>query len=282
MKHLFLIVYCLFSGYLFCQESIEFNVFFDYDKSSLNRKNTVSLDSIKLYKEKIKMIYIYGYTDFSGASDYNKELSQKRANTVKDYLLIYGFNKDIIKICEGKGVFENSNEKDANSLIDKGIREHRVVKIICDMSVPKPVKKEVPKKELVKQEAPKPTPKPTIDIEKVKVGENIVFKDILFVGGTPIFRDVAQQALQELFLLMQKNPNLEIEIEGHICCNTDDYEELSTKRAKAVFDFLVEHGIDKSRMTYVGYGATRKKYPNDQTEAEHAGNRRVEIKILTK
>jgi outer membrane protein OmpA-like peptidoglycan-associated protein len=90
---------------------------------------------------------------------------------------------------------------------------------------------------------------------------------------------------------MRKYPDLKIEIQGHICCalqGEDGYDhglknnQLSLNRAKVVYLFLVRNGIDKNRMTYKGFGASRKRFPEEKTKQEQELNRRVEIKIIEK
>jgi outer membrane protein OmpA-like peptidoglycan-associated protein len=52
-------------------------------------------------------------------------------------------------------------------------------------------------------------------------------------------------------------------------------------RAKAVYDFLVKKGIDAKRLTYKGFGSS-KKLVEEVTEIDRITNRRVEIKIVNK
>jgi len=80
---------------------------------------------------------------------------------------------------------------------------------------------------------------------------------------------------------MNDNPNIKIEISGH----TDNIgsaaynQKLSESRAKAVVDYLIEHGIDRSRLSYMGYGFEKPIAPNDTEEGRQL-NRRVEFKIV--
>ena len=80
---------------------------------------------------------------------------------------------------------------------------------------------------------------------------------------------------------MTINPALRIEIEGHTDNQgTDEYNlELSMKRAQAVYNYLLEHGISADRLTYKGYGESKPVSPND-TEEGRALNRRTEIRIM--
>ena len=80
---------------------------------------------------------------------------------------------------------------------------------------------------------------------------------------------------------LNENKNIKVEILGYT--DNDANEEynlkLSENRAKAVVEYLISKGIDKSRLTYKGYGAINPVAPND-TETNKAKNRRVEFKII--
>lgn len=65
------------------------NVYFDFNKSTLNAKEKSKLDTVsKLIKEskEIKAVDIAGYADSIGKDGYNKNLSARRAKNVKTYL----------------------------------------------------------------------------------------------------------------------------------------------------------------------------------------------------
>lgn len=127
--------------------------------------------------------------------------------------------------------------------------------------------------------------------KSTKVGEHIVLRHIHFYGGRHAFLPQAYPALDDLLETMQKVPALQIEIQGHICCQEGEGDQidfdsgepvLSVTRAKAVYDFLVENGIDKSRMSYVGLAHKFPIIKEEANEEEATINRRVEIKILKK
>lgn len=60
---------------------------FDFNKSTLTAQAKANLDKlVKVLKKYPTNIVIYGYTDSSGADDYNLKLSQQRAEAVKSYL----------------------------------------------------------------------------------------------------------------------------------------------------------------------------------------------------
>ena len=74
---------------------------------------------------------------------------------------------------------------------------------------------------------------------------------------------------------------MKISIQGHTnALGTDDYNlNLSQSRAKVVFDFLTEKGIDEKRLSYEGFGEL-KPIENNDTEIGKRKNRRVEFLIL--
>lgn len=63
-------------------------------------------------------------------------------------------------------------------------------------------------------------------------------------------------SLDELVKLLNLNPNVTIELSSH--CDfrgSDSYNRrLSQRRAEAVVNYLIEHGIEEERLTAVGYG----------------------------
>jgi outer membrane protein OmpA-like peptidoglycan-associated protein len=72
-----------------------------------------------------------------------------------------------------------------------------------------------------------------------------------------------------------------VEVQGHTDDRGgDDFNlQLSQRRADAVRQYLIEHGIDAARVVARGYGLSRPRVSN--TNADHrAQNRRVEIHIL--
>lgn len=87
--------------------------------------------------------------------------------------------------------------------------------------------------------------------------------------------------LNEVYAFLKKNPKVVIEIGGHT--NTippHEYcDRLSTLRAKSVAEYIINQGIDPSRVTYKGYGKRKPLIDSRSLEARKK-NQRVEIKIL--
>ena len=74
-----------------------------------------------------------------------------------------------------------------------------------------------------------------------------------------ILQPGSDKVLLEIVKLLQQDPGLKLEIQGHTDnVGSDDYNlELSQKRAATVMDFLINHGIAADRLVAKGYGASK-------------------------
>jgi outer membrane protein OmpA-like peptidoglycan-associated protein len=137
-----------------------------------------------------------------------------------------------------------------------------------------------------------------IVLAPAKAGETAVLKNLFFVGNEAVLLKTSEPELPKVLRFMQINPNLKIEIGGHVnpgntmpaylqaIQKTDqdktgkDFEwTLSEQRAQTVYNFLIEHGIPASRMTYKGYGPSKARFPHAENEKQAEQNRRVEIRV---
>ena len=115
----------------------------------------------------------------------------------------------------------------------------------------------------------------------IKAGEKVVLKNIFFKSGSFELESESQNEIMTLVKFLEKNPALKIEISGHTdnVGAKDKNQLLSENRAKSVVDFLLSKQIDKTRLTFKGYGDTQPINEND-TEEHKAINRRTEFKII--
>lgn len=120
-----------------------------------------------------------------------------------------------------------------------------------------------------------------IDLEKIKLGNSVVLKNIFFDIDKSDIKDESKQELEKLIDFLSENNSIRIEISGHTD-NVGDSKHnmvLSENRAKSVCDFLTNNGIEKSRLTYKGFGDTQPIKQNN-TDENRAKNRRTEFKII--
>ncbi|UKN01514.1 OmpA family protein [Paracrocinitomix mangrovi] len=134
--------------------------------------------------------------------------------------------------------------------------------------------------------------KKDVDLKKVQVGKSIVLRNIFFDYAKYSLRDESVNELERLIGLLNENPTMRIEISGHTDTRGSDADNqvLSQNRAKSVVDYLISHGIDKSRLEYAGYGEKQTLIPDSEInkmrtksekEEAHQQNRRTEFKILS-
>ncbi len=80
---------------------------------------------------------------------------------------------------------------------------------------------------------------------------------------------------------MKLKETLIVEIAGHTdsIASSEFNQKLSEGRAKTVRDYLIKKGIDKNRVTAVGYGETQPVADNGSEEGREK-NRRTEVRII--
>ena len=119
-------------------------------------------------------------------------------------------------------------------------------------------------------------------LQPIEAGSIVILKNIFFDFDKFDLKPESLIELNRLLDLLKKNPALKIEIGGHTDNKgTAEYnQKLSESRSRSVFDFLVNKGIDKSRLSYKGYGLTKPIDTND-TDEGRANNRRTEFKVVS-
>ena len=120
-----------------------------------------------------------------------------------------------------------------------------------------------------------------IQLNPIKKGEVFIVKNLHFATNKTRILSRSEQALQDLYMYLARNPQIHIKIVGH----TDNVgkdeanQKLSDGRANAVMQDLIERGIAPERLQAEGRGETQPIDTND-TEEGRQNNRRVEIEIL--
>lgn len=148
----------------------------------------------------------------------------------------------------------------------------------------------------------------TQDFTLAPVSKPVQMDNVFYEYGKWNLTPESETGLQTLVKLLNDNPNITIELSAHTDMRGDSVFNvtLSQKRAQAVVDYLVEHGIERERLTPVGYGKQRPviadkalhdRYqfipveqvldepfilalPEDKQEICNQINRRTEFKVL--
>ncbi len=122
--------------------------------------------------------------------------------------------------------------------------------------------------------------------EKFEAGRSFEVKDIYYDYNKFAIRKDAAKVLDKLVDLLKEFPEMEIELSSHTDSRgRDSYnQKLSQQRADSAVKYLIQKGIQASRLRAAGYGESLLKNNCEDgvncSEDEHQINRRTEIKIL--
>ncbi len=124
-----------------------------------------------------------------------------------------------------------------------------------------------------------------VELESVFEGKSIELQNIYYDYGKSNINDQAAIELDKAATFLRDNPQITVELGSHSDSRgkAEQNLNLSVKRAQSAVDYLVNKGdVERFRITAQGYGESKLavKCGSDCTEAEHAKNRRSEIKVL--
>ena len=275
MKRL-LIILLLLSNIAFSQDEITHDVYFDTDKYEvpLTEENRLLLFISSLDSVNIGKISIYGFCDDRGTDQYNLDLSQNRADKIKEVFSEYGIDPELITNVNGKGeiLLKILNETEVHKI--RGL--NRKVEIIVSKKRPEETKPE----EVMVTKGPKTTK--AIENGTIKKGDKIRLDKIYFKTSYSYVTPESKKTLEKIAKLLVKHDNIYFTIQGHVCCTQMSRDaidkktrkrNLSVARAKYIYNYLAKKGVDKKRMKYVGL---RRKFPLGGLAKD---DRRVEILV---
>ena len=115
----------------------------------------------------------------------------------------------------------------------------------------------------------------------VELGRKLIIENLLFKTAEYNLPETVRE-LDILAEFMINKPNISIIIEGHTDnVGTDAFnDQLSTRRAESVKNYLIKKGVAENRMSIVGYGK-RRPIASNKDEFGRQLNRRTEIVIIT-
>jgi len=276
----------------------QFSVYFDSNRYELTNKEISSLNQWLTINSKAKIVGIHGFCDEDGTNSFNDTLAKNRINYVYNYI------KDKIKIRED---FKTRSFGELHTLSKIKAENRKVTLFYIEFKDMNRENEILGIKDLDAKEEIVPLPKTVIQypeklvfdnpdgtkseykldtdfmqkMHEAPVGEKLKIENLNFHINTYIVVPQSKGKMYELLLVMKSNPNLKIEIQGHLCCMPNDRLDLSTQRAKAINNFLVANGINEKRITFKGFGSSQPIYPlPEKDEAQRSANRRVEILIV--
>lgn len=120
-----------------------------------------------------------------------------------------------------------------------------------------------------------------VDLSPLESGSVITLKNVFFNSDSYELRSESYPELNSIVTLLTENQELKISLDGHTDNEGDPgyNQKLSEDRAKAVRDYLIQEGIDASRLQYKGYGESQPIADNANPDGRQQ-NRRTELRIL--
>lgn len=100
-----------------------------------------------------------------------------------------------------------------------------------------------------------------VDFQLIPYNKPVVIENIFYDFDKATLREASKAALEELVDMLIEHPEIEIEFSAHTDRKGSDIynQKLSQRRAQSVVDYLIENGIDKKRLTAMGYGKQQPK-----------------------
>jgi outer membrane protein OmpA-like peptidoglycan-associated protein/tetratricopeptide (TPR) repeat protein len=123
-------------------------------------------------------------------------------------------------------------------------------------------------------------------IEKFQEGDISEIPNIYYDSKSAVLHPDAKSQIDNIIILLLRNPKFEIEIRSHTDSRGEDNENLalSSLRAKTVVEYIIASGIAANRVKAEGFGETmpKNKCKNNVvcSESDHKENRRTEVKLL--
>lgn len=264
-----IVVFCAFPAH----SQSHFQVFFDFNKDMPNETSSVALNDWIKANPEAEITKLSGYADSVDVNGYNVTLSLRRIKTVQGILEAGNIKlRQPIEILPYGEDFKQSPVQAENRRVD-------IVYTIPKKEIP--VVADMRKRDAV-VEFDEPDATIEVKFSKAKKGDIIRLRNINFFLNSEVVVPESEPRIDELYTEMVKNPNLSIEIHGHICCNPNTRDtKLSFRRAKYIFSYLLKKGIPLNRLAFKGFGSSRPihRIP-ERTYKEEAENRRVEILIV--
>lgn len=285
-------------------------LFISYEYNSYQNPASV----YKIDWDQYQRVHVHAYSSGPGSSDYNLQLSKKRAeafvstipNNLRSSVQIQYFG-------------------DANNPDDLDNENHRGIKVFATYKkeelklTPKTIEKEekpivskiqITVKDILTQESisnytqngnifSAETYKDTsvtfpasgnytVYLTPKHVKRFIRMENLLFYGDQAVLLPESERVLSDYLNSIQDDKDACFEIHGHVNApstvvidkSEKELQKLSDDRAFAIYKRMLQMGFKKDNITFKGYSNTRMINPNARSEAEMRPNRRVEILMI--
>ncbi len=122
-----------------------------------------------------------------------------------------------------------------------------------------------------------------VDVYGCEIKEEIRLPGVNFETNSDQLVSTAASVLNDAARTLEKNPSLVVEVAGHTDSDGDAgyNQNLSERRANTVRQYLIDRGVDASRLSSRGYGETQPVADNVTAEGK-AANRRVVLRVISR
>ncbi|MTI20544.1 tetratricopeptide repeat protein, partial [Fulvivirga sp. RKSG066] len=120
-----------------------------------------------------------------------------------------------------------------------------------------------------------------IPLQKITLGGKAVLENIFFEFDSYEIKAESKTELNKVVSFLKDNKDIQIQIAGHTDSKGDEgyNQNLSEKRARAVYHYLIEAGASATQLEYRGYGDKKPLFDNSKEEGRQR-NRRIEFEII--
>ncbi|WP_431213512.1 OmpA family protein [Puia sp. P3] len=229
-------------------------VYFGFSRHDLRAEEVSRLDSfVRRVNASTDTVYIYGYTDTVGTVEYNQGLSLRRAQQVAARV---GTLPGLVVAGLGEG-----------GQVDGGDSVNRRVVVV--RSYPSVVRDAAAARDTG-------AVKGAGDTAAGQPDSIITLRDINFYEDQAILTESSRMYLPRYLLLLREYKTDYIEVDGYVNFTVpvtepgDPLFKLSVKRAKLIYDILIEEGFDPSHLSYKGMGNKRSRFAHPATRGGDA------------
>ncbi|WP_185974263.1 OmpA family protein [Litoribacter populi] len=257
-------------------------IYYDLDKSEIRIEAKPALDKLaEMMKENDFLdLQVNSHTDVRASETYNLALSQKRAESVVEYLVKKGVSKSRITPewhGKTKPVRDCGNGQPCSETDHQLNRRSELVL----RAFPESGKDYDFPIDLAAADCDENTLLAAIQ-DRLQENGLLALPRVYFDFDKHTLRLPHKMELEKLALWMQQRRDFHLDLQGHTDIRgSEDYNKrLSERRAQVVFDYLKGRGVDENRMAFQWFGKTRPVVDCSQcTEEQHQANRRTEVRF---
>jgi outer membrane protein OmpA-like peptidoglycan-associated protein len=242
-----------------------------YFKPQSVQLEDASLDAIVKFKYDmrdldVQLIEINSFSEGVANRSLSTKLSEERADYILNILLLQD---------EEISINAYGNERFKLNFSPKSWDRIDIYYSVEPQKVRPPVIVNRPISKLPKNQVKTETKKEVSELPALGTDNTPLVLPIEFVGGTADVRESSKIYMEELLTTLSSNEDLNAHIRGHVCCGNK--VSISRKRARVVYHFLIENGVDSSRLSFKGYGNTIPLISPERSGKDRSMNRRVDI-----